>query len=288
MDNVSDHWASERDLVRDIIQGTSTISEVSRSNNIPPSVVKKWMEDAKRAIELALANQACQEVYERIETLGRQVLEAFETEPTLEEIKKHVDSWIANGDPIMTITSSLANPDVHEQQPSRGCVEYIAIAYAFFLEGQQSINGSNPSFALASFDDAFKMCGTAERRLQSVLDGTYVTDEDYEKELAERARDKARRAGQARSEKQYRRTKTELVRLLKEKKPDGGWKSKAEAFRALGADMVEFIASLKDDRQPSLQTDCLDSLKRTLTDWMREDPEVRKAYESTRHRSGKS
>jgi len=76
LDNVSDHWASEREreLILDIIQGRSTISEASRSNNIPLSVVKKWMEDAKRSIELALANQICQEVYERIETLGKQVV----------------------------------------------------------------------------------------------------------------------------------------------------------------------------------------------------------------------
>src|SRR5690606_36169771 len=113
MDNDSDLWTSKREgeLILDIIQGRSTISEVSRSNHIPASAVKKWMKDAVRNIEIALANQAAQEVYERIETLGRQVLEAFETEPTLEEIRKHVDSWIANGDPIMTITSSLANSE---------------------------------------------------------------------------------------------------------------------------------------------------------------------------------
>lgn len=287
MDNVSDHWASERerDLVRDIIQGTSTISEVSRSNNIPPSVVKKWMEDAKRAIELALANQACQEVYERIETLGRQVADAFEGEPTLEEIKKDVDSWIANGDPIMTITSSLANSEACEEYPSRGCVEYLAIAYAFFLEGQQFIKGQNPSFSLGSFEHAANVCNGVEERLQSVLDGTYATDEDYEKELAERARDKARRAGQVRSEKIYRPFKTEFARLLIEKKPDGGWNSKAQAVRALEADMAGFSVPRDDNKPLSLEPD---NLSRTLTKWMREDAEVRGAYERTRRHSVKS
>lgn len=287
MDNDSDLWTSKREgeLILDIIQGRSTISEVSRSNNIPPSVVKKWMEDAKRAIELALANQACQEVYERIETLGRQVADAFEGEPTLEEIKKHVDSWIANGDPIMTITSSLANSEACEEYPSRGCVEYLAIAYAFFLEGQQFIKGQNPSFSLGSFEHAARACNGVEERLQSVLDGTYATDEDYEKELAERARDKARRAGQVRSEKIYRPFKTEFARLLIEKKPDGGWKSKAQAARSLEADMAEFTVPMEDNKPLSLKPD---NLNRTLTKWMREDAEVREAYERTRRRSVKS
>ncbi|WP_321353080.1 hypothetical protein [Alcaligenes faecalis] len=287
MDNDSDHWASEREgeLILDIIQGRSTISEVSRSNNIPPSAVKKWMEDARRDIEIALANQAAQEVYERIATLGRQVVEAFEEEPTLEEIKKQVDSWIAKGDPIMTITSSLANPAVYEQHPSRGCVEYIAIAYTFFLEGQQSIKGPNPSFALGSFDHAFKMCDTAERRLQSVLDGTCATDEDYENELTDKAREKARMAGQARSDKRYGPMKTEFARLLKEKKPDGGWKNKTQVVRVLEAAMTELKVPLEDGKTLSLTPD---NLENTLPRWMREHPEVREAYESTRRRSIKN
>src|SRR5690606_25783155 len=275
----------EGELILDIIQGRSTISEVSRSNHIPASAVKKWMKDAVRNIEIALANQAAQEVYERIETLGRQVLEAFETEPTLEEIKKHVDSWIANGDPIMTITSSLANSEACEEYPSRGCVEYLAIAYAFFLEGQPFLNTQNANFALNSFEHAARACNGVEERLQSVLDGTYATDEDYEKELAERAQDKARRAGQVRSEKRYRPFKTEFARLLIEKKPDGGWKSKAQAARSLEADMAGFSVPINDNKPLSLEPD---NLSRTLTKWMREDAEVRGAYERTRRHSVKS
>lgn len=287
MDNDSDLWTSEREgeLILDIIQGRSTISEVSRSNNIPPSAVKKWMEDARRDIEIALANQAAQEVYERIATLGRQVAEAFEGEPTLEEIKKHVDSRIANGDAIMTITSSLANSEACEEYPSRGCVKYIAIAYAFFLEGQPFLNTQNANFALNSFEHAARACNGVEERLQSVLDGTYVTDEDYEKELKERASAKASMGGRARAEKRYGPMKREFARLLIEKKPDGGWKSKEQAVRLLEAAMAKLKVPLEDGKTVSLSPG---NLEDTLKRWMREHPAVREAYESTRHRSGKS
>lgn len=287
MDNDSDHWASEREgeLILDIIQGRSTISEVSRSNHIPASAVKKWMKDAVRNIEIALANQAAQEVYERIETLSRQVADAFEGEPTLEEIKKHVDSRIAKGDLIVTITPSLANSEACEEYPSRGCVEYLVNAYAFFLEGQPFLNTQNANFALNSFEHAARACNGVEERLQSVLDGTYATDEDYEKELAERASEKARMAGQARSEKWYDPMKREFARLLIEKKPDGGWETKAQAVRLLKAAMTELKVPLEDGKTVSLRPG---NLENTLPRWMREHPEVREAYESTRRRSIKN
>lgn len=185
----------------------------------------------------------------------------------------------------MTITSSLANPDVHEQRPSRGCVEYIAIAYTFFLEGRQSIKGANPSCALGSFGHAFRICDAVERTFQSVIDGNCATYEDYEEEWAERASEKARMAGRARAEKRYGPIKRELARLLIEKRPDGGWKSKAQAVRALEADMAGFSVPRDDNKPLSLEPD---NLNRTLTKWMREDAEVRGAYERTRRHSVKS
>lgn len=62
-------WTARRKsaLVLDIIQGKTTVSEASRSYDLSPSEVEKWVDDAKRGMENALrANPLdVKEQYER-------------------------------------------------------------------------------------------------------------------------------------------------------------------------------------------------------------------------------
>ena len=48
-------WTAKRKaaLVMDIIQGKTSISEASRSFDLPPSEVEEWVEEGKRGLENA-------------------------------------------------------------------------------------------------------------------------------------------------------------------------------------------------------------------------------------------
>jgi len=41
-------------LVPDILQGKTTVAEASRSYNLPPSEIEKWIDEGKRGMENAL------------------------------------------------------------------------------------------------------------------------------------------------------------------------------------------------------------------------------------------
>lgn len=283
----SNSWTykRKRDLVLDIIQGKSTASEASRFYDLHPSTIEEWVENATQAMEDALQTPTSHEVYGRIETLSKRVADVFEVDVSLEIIKNLVERLLSKGIKGMPLTANFAESASDDQSRSRGCAEYLAIAYAHYLEGKQSLERNNLRSAQGDFKWASRECDTVEKTLQSTLDGSYVTLEDYEKECAERDSEKARMAGQAGSKKRYGPMKRELARLLIEKKPDGGWKSKAQAARSLEADMAEFTVPMEDNKPLSLKPD---NLNRTLTKWMREDAEAREAYERTRRRSVES
>jgi len=69
MDEDIKRWTAKRKsaLVLDIIQGKTTVSEASRSYDLSPAEVEKWVDDAKRGMENALrANPLdVKEQYER-------------------------------------------------------------------------------------------------------------------------------------------------------------------------------------------------------------------------------
>ena len=62
-------WTAKRKaaLVMDIIQGKTSISEASRSFDLPPSEVEEWVEEGKRGLENALRAKPLdiKEQYER-------------------------------------------------------------------------------------------------------------------------------------------------------------------------------------------------------------------------------
>ncbi len=52
-------WTAKRKaaLVMDIIQGKTSVSEASRSFDLPPSEIEQWLEEGKRGMENALRCQ---------------------------------------------------------------------------------------------------------------------------------------------------------------------------------------------------------------------------------------
>ncbi len=71
-------WTAKRKsaLVTEIIQGKTTISEASRSFDIPPSEIEDWLEDGKRGLENALRAKPM-EIKEQYEKQLRELQEAY-------------------------------------------------------------------------------------------------------------------------------------------------------------------------------------------------------------------
>ena len=71
-------WTAKRKaaLVTEIIQGKTTISEASRSCDIPPSEIEDWVEEGKRGLENALRAKPM-EIKEQYERQLRELQEAY-------------------------------------------------------------------------------------------------------------------------------------------------------------------------------------------------------------------
>jgi len=71
-------WTAKRKaaLVTEIIQGKTTISEASRSFDIPPSEIEDWVEEGKRGLENALRAKPM-EIKEQYERQLRELQEAY-------------------------------------------------------------------------------------------------------------------------------------------------------------------------------------------------------------------
>jgi len=56
MDDQIKRWTAKRKsaLVVEIFQGKTTVSEASRTYDLPPSEIEAWIEDAKKGMENAL------------------------------------------------------------------------------------------------------------------------------------------------------------------------------------------------------------------------------------------
>jgi hypothetical protein len=71
-------WAARRKsaLVLKVIQGNTRAAEASRADDLPPSEIGKWVEDAKRGIENALRANL-QDVREQYEKQLKDLQEAY-------------------------------------------------------------------------------------------------------------------------------------------------------------------------------------------------------------------
>jgi len=71
-------WTAKRKgaLVTEIIHGKTTISEASRSFDIPPSEIEDWVEEGKRGLENALRAKLM-EIKEQYEKQLRELQEAY-------------------------------------------------------------------------------------------------------------------------------------------------------------------------------------------------------------------
>lgn len=71
-------WTAKRKaaLVIDIIQGRASVSEASRSFDIPPSEIEGWVDEAKRGMENALKAKPL-EIREQYEKQIKELQEAY-------------------------------------------------------------------------------------------------------------------------------------------------------------------------------------------------------------------
>ena len=78
MDDEIKRWTAKRKsaLVLDIIQGKTTVAEASRSYDLPPSEIEKWIDEGKRGMENALRANP-QDVKEQYEQQLKELQEAY-------------------------------------------------------------------------------------------------------------------------------------------------------------------------------------------------------------------
>lgn len=91
-------WTAKRKaaLVMDIIQGKTSVSEASRSFDLPPSEIEQWVEEGKRGMENALRAKPM-DVKEQYERQLKELQEAY-GEAMLElRARKKLNSLL-NGD----------------------------------------------------------------------------------------------------------------------------------------------------------------------------------------------
>ncbi len=78
MEDEFKRWTAKRKaaLVTEIIQGKTTISEASRSFDIPPSEIEEWIDEAKRGMENALRAKPL-DIKEQYERQLKELQEAY-------------------------------------------------------------------------------------------------------------------------------------------------------------------------------------------------------------------
>lgn len=78
MDEEIKRWTAKRKtaLVLEIIQGKTSVSEASRTYELPPSEIESWMEDGRRGVENALKANP-QDVREQYERQLKELQEAY-------------------------------------------------------------------------------------------------------------------------------------------------------------------------------------------------------------------
>lgn len=78
MDEEIKRWTAKRKTapVMEIIQGKTSVSEASRTYDLPASEIESWMEDARRGMENALKANP-QDVREQYERQLKELQEAY-------------------------------------------------------------------------------------------------------------------------------------------------------------------------------------------------------------------
>jgi len=78
MDDEIKRWTARRKsaLVLEIIQGKTTVAEASRSFDLPPSEIERWVDEGKRGMENALRAHP-QDVREQYEKQLKDLQEAY-------------------------------------------------------------------------------------------------------------------------------------------------------------------------------------------------------------------
>lgn len=78
MDEEIKRWTARRksQLVLEIIQGKTTVSEASRQFDLPPSEIESWVDEGKRGLENALRAKP-EDVREQYERQLKELQEAY-------------------------------------------------------------------------------------------------------------------------------------------------------------------------------------------------------------------
>ncbi|QJW56412.1 hypothetical protein HL670_03308 [Serratia plymuthica] len=80
--------------------------------------------------------------------------------------------------------------------------------------------------------------------------------------------------------------KAEVIRLLQDKQPEGGWKSKKAAIDAIDNDIYAFIKQFEfpgyseEENAKSKREDPFTRIPRLVSDWSRDDADVKAAFEA--------
>lgn len=193
----------------------------------------------------------------------------------------------------------------------------ICLAYAYCLESKTLLDQGNFQESTERLAEAIRFCkeaeenaligydeeehspsynkhstGTADDGLMVAFKAEPTPEETALNEQKEsQYSDRARKGGIAKAETLYRPIKREVIRLLYEKSPEEGWKKIAAAVRAIVDDVYKYQSEITaaenegladDDPRRKKEPLSHQNMENTLKKWIREDAEVRAAFEATK------
>lgn len=232
-------------------------------------------------------SSACTAKFERLKRRGDSAVEL------LKLYEEHACRWISEkqkehseqdflqmGEELLKIDSA----DAWVKGGHKGKYDfYLYLSCGYFHLGMIKHNANLSADGCRHLQDAMYYCGA--------WDGARERDEWdthwHSVQLEQIGR--AKKAGESRGEK-YTSIKAEVVRLLKAKVPEGGWKNKITAVDEITADLWFFIQSENEKinnenallpsynqrRQPILMEE--NNLGRTVQDWSRKDENIKEAF----------
>lgn len=208
------------------------------------------------------------EVHKQLDFLHTNLPEDFKALGTYQDLVDHLSQFLDSGQSALDLFVHLF-PDFID---NKNRFEYgIALACASCLESTKLFEQKN----FKQSDDSFKTALALYEVAKNCVENGYYLEKKLKKKTLKKRIEAARQGGLIKAEKQYDPIKDEIIRLLKEKCPEGGWKNRTVAARDIVNDINDFQEKL-EPRRPLSPT----NLERTIIRWISKDERVKPAFEA--------
>lgn len=211
------------------------------------------------------------EIHKQLELLHTNLPEDFKGFGSYQELVDGLNQFFNRGKSFFDLFDRVVPDYLFNNNESR-FEAGIVLAYAACLESTKLFKQGNFEESNKYFKRAFAYYEEAK---------TNAENDYYLKEELEKRVEIAKQGGLTKSEKLYGPIKVEIIRLLKEKCPEGGWKNRAVAARAIIDDINDFQEKLEKKR-PLSPT----NLERTIIKWLSTDEHVKSAFDALKRTAG--